>query len=174
MEGFNLLVSTSRGNEASASKEITGLLNKAGDPEATAEKIHIIGLVTAKTALDPFEAIRRIRLLLDERPELFRYTLKVVPLESVILTKTDEIRLACEKIAQKIDENETFRITVNKRHSDLSTNEIINSIASLFDRKVSLKNPDKIVLIEILGNLSGVAVIRPTDIFSVVKERFKR
>jgi len=36
---------------------------------------------------------------------------------------------------------------------------------------VNLENPDKILLIEVLGALTGVSLLKPSDILGVVKEK---
>jgi tRNA acetyltransferase TAN1 len=172
MEDFNLLVATSRGNESAAKKEIMVLLNKAGDPEALSEETSIVGLVVSKTSLDPLEAISRLRSLLTEKPELFRFTLKVVPVKKVVSSNIEDVKASFADARSEIGPGETFRITVNKRHSNLSTVEVIKAVAALIDNKVQLESPDKIVLIEIMGALTGISIIKPIYIFSVVKERF--
>lgn len=171
MEDFNLLISTSRGNENNACSEIWFLLGEIGDREAIVDKTEVAGLVVAKTNLDPFKAIEGLRNLLKEKPQEFRYVLKVVPIEIVVRTRIDEIRKAAAKLHNKILENETFRVTVEKRHSGISSKEIIEAAVENLDRKVDLNNPDKIILIEVLGRLTGVSVIRPRDILSVTKEK---
>jgi tRNA(Ser,Leu) C12 N-acetylase TAN1 len=45
--------------------------------------------------------------------------------------------------------------------------EIIEPLAELIDEKVDLRNPDKIVRIEILGNAAAVSVLKPEDVFSL-------
>ena len=171
IEKFNLLISTSRGNESNACSEIWYLLGEIGDRESMVDRTGVVGLIAARTSLDPFEAVRKLRELLKERPEEFRYILKVIPIEIVVRTDLEEIREAVDKLASKILEEETFRVTVEKRHTELSTRKIIEVAAEKIDRSVSLENPDKIVLIEVLGKLTGVSVIKPEDVFSVVKEK---
>ena len=171
MEDFNLLVSTSRGNENNACSEIWFLLGEIGDREAIVDKTEVAGLVVAKTNLDPFKAIEGLRNLLKERPQEFRYVLKVVPIEIVVRTRIDEIRKAVARLHYKILENETFRVTVEKRHSEISSRDIIEAAVENLDRKVDLSNPDKIILIEVLGRLTSVSVIKPQDIFSITKEK---
>jgi len=168
---FNLLISTSRGNESNACSEAWFLLGKIGDKESLAEKTNVVGLVVAKTILDPFKAIEDLRKTLRERPEEFRYILRVIPIELVVRSDLGEIQKAIAKLSSKIRNEETFRVTVEKRHTQLSQNSIIEVAAAGVERKVDLENPDKIILIEILGPLAGVSVIRPLDILSVVKER---
>jgi len=168
---FNLLISTSRGNENKACSETWYLLGEIGDRGALVEKTNVIGLIVAKTILDPFKVIDDLRKLLSERPEEFRYVLRVIPIEMVVSTDLDEIREAVTKLSPRIFGNETFRVTVEKRHSEIPTSSIIEAAAADIERKVDLENPDKIVLVEVLAKLTGVSVIRPVDILSVTKEK---
>ncbi|MEM1581661.1 MAG: THUMP domain-containing protein [Candidatus Bathyarchaeia archaeon] len=171
MEDFNLLVSTSRGNENNACSEIWFLLGELGDREALVDRTEVAGLIVAKTKLDPFEAVEGLRKILKERPSEFRYVLRVVPIEVVVKTRIEEIKRAAASLHNKILENERFRVTVEKRHSEISTKEIIEAAVENLNRRVDLNNPDKIILIEVLGRLTGVSVIKPRDILSVAKEK---
>jgi len=173
MEDFNLLISTFKGNENNACSEIWFLLGELGDREALVDKTEVAGLVVAKTRLDPFKIIEGLREILRERPWEFRYVLKVIPIEVVVRTRIDEIKRAAASLHHKVQENETFRVTIEKRHSEISSREIIEAAVENLNRKVDLNNPDKIILIEVLGRLTGVSVIRPTDILSVVKEKLQ-
>ena len=67
----------------------------------------------------------------------------------------------------KVNEKETFRITVEKRNSNLSTKEIISTIAKNIQNKVVLEKPDWIILIEILGDATGLSVLTKNDLFSL-------
>jgi len=172
LEEFNLLVSAPRGREHDACSELWFLLGEIGDERAEVDVTPVKGLVCAKTALDPFEVVRRFRQLLAERPEEFRLIQRVIPVERVVRTRLEEIARAARELAlAKIEPGEKFRITVEKRHTTLGTMEIIKAAAEGIDRPVDLKNPDKIVLIEVVGGLTGISVIRPGDILSVPKER---
>ena len=170
LKDFNLIVTTSRGSENDACSEIWFLLGEIGDTNPTVEESGISGLVVAKTSLDPLKAIEDLRRILKEQPEEFRYSLRLIPVEVVVHTSLSEIIAACSRISPRILEQETFRVTVEKRHTGLSRMEIIEAVAENIDRKVDLHNPDKILLIEILGGLTGVSVIEPEDILSVTKK----
>jgi tRNA acetyltransferase TAN1 len=142
-----------------------------GDREVKVDKTGIRGLIAAKTALDPFNVIGKLRTILKERPHEFRYTLRVIPVEKVVRTDLDEIRRSVMELGGKIGENETFRVTVEKRFTSIHTREIIEAAAADIRQKVNLARPDKVVLIEVVGGLTGIAVIRLDDMISVVKER---
>jgi len=171
LKDFNLLATTSRGNEEDLCSEIWYLLREMGDETVQVERVGITGLITVKSGLNPFDVIKNLRHTLETRPEEFRYTLRVIPIESVVRTDLGEIQRAVRKQASEIRERETFRVTVEKRFTDLSSQEIIEATASKVERKVDLESPDKIILVEVVGRLTGISVIEPRDIMSVTKER---
>ena len=88
-------------------------------------------------------------------------------------TDLEEIKKATIELAMKIGENESFRVTVEKRFTTLHTKDLIEAAAGDLDRKANLKNPDKILLIEVLGALTGLSVLKPSDILAVVKEKMR-
>ena len=172
LKDFNLLVTTTRGNEDNACSEIWYLLKEIGDEKAEVDKTGVSGLIAAKTNIDPFEVIAKFREILRERPYEFRYSLRIIPIERVVKTRLEEIAKVAEELAPRIGENETFRITVEKRFTEISTKDVIEAAASKIERKVNLEKPDKILLIEIVGGLTGISLIKPEDIISVSKEKF--
>jgi len=171
LKDFNLLATTARGLEEDACSEIWYLLGEIGDPTAQVEKTGITGLIAAKTTLNPFEVTQKFREILKQRPYEFRYTLRVIPIEKVVHTNLNEIEQAVNELTLKITPNQKFRITVEKRFTSISTKDIIEAAAASIQRQVDLENPDQIVLIEVVGGLTGVSVVKPQDILSTVKEK---
>jgi len=171
LRNFNLLVTTARGNEEEASSEIWYLLGEIGDTAAKVDKTGISGVIAAKTAFEPLEVIEKLRVLLKERPYEFRYSFRIIPVEKVVRTDLGEIQKAVTELAAKIKKNETFRITVEKRFTTTSTKDLIEAAATNIERKVDLNKPDKVILVEVVGGLSGVSVIKPTDILQIARER---
>ncbi|MCL4429314.1 MAG: THUMP domain-containing protein [Chloroflexi bacterium] len=172
IEGFNLIATTSRGNERPMINEILHLLkDELGDAEAQASKTKIRGLIVAKTTLDPIAVIEKFHAILKERPYEFRYALRILPIEKIVPTDLEEIKKATAELATKIGENETFRVTVEKRFTTLHTKDLIEAAAGDLNRKANLENPDKILQIEVLGALTGLSLLKPSDILAVVKEK---
>ena len=102
INGFNLLATTSRGNERAMINEILFMLKEElGDIEAQAAKTKIRGLIVAKTTLDPFTVIEKFRGIIKERPYEFRYALRILPIEKVVPTDLEEIKKAHCRISQK-------------------------------------------------------------------------
>lgn len=162
-----LLITTARGEEFPGKFEAEEVLSSLG-VKAKVEETGIRGLLFAEVD-DALKAVRGISSLLKEKSELFLHTIRYIPLERVVKTRLEEIGNAAEELAAKIGEKESFRITVEKRHTGLHSREIIEEVAKGINRKVDLKNPDWIVLIEIFGAKAGVSVIRPEEIVSTAK-----
>ena len=147
------------------------LTDELGDPAPVADRTGIRGLVAAKSSFNPCEIIEKFRALLQERPYEFRYALRIIPIEKVVPTDIDKIKSTAMELAANIRENETFRVTVEKRFTKIHTRELIEAAATNIERKVNLENPDKILLIEVVGGLTGISLIQPEDILAVIKEK---
>jgi tRNA acetyltransferase TAN1 len=171
LKDFNLLATTSRGNEKQMCSELSYLLKEElGDSAPMIFKTGIRGLVAAKTSLNSCEVIEKFRTIVQERPYEFRYALRVIPVERVVPTDLEEVKRVASELAANIGENETFRVTVEKRFTTLHTRDFIEAAATI-DRKVDLENPDKILLIEVVGGLTGMSLIEPNGVLTVMKEK---
>jgi tRNA acetyltransferase TAN1 len=172
LDEFNLIVSTFRFREEDAEDEILELLDKFGDPTAESEIIGIKGMILVHTSLNALTVVNKLKELVASEPWQVRYILRVLPIQVVVPTTLDAISDAANKLVSKIGKD-TFRITVEKRHNSLGSMQIIKSIAERIDNKVNLENPDWVILVQVLGGLSGVSVLRPNQIFSSVVEKRK-
>jgi tRNA acetyltransferase TAN1 len=68
-----------------------------------------------------------------------------------------------------MSESDTYRITIEKRGSDISSKELIGSIADIIPNKVSLESYDWNVMIQIMGGIVGVSILKEDDIISTLK-----
>jgi tRNA acetyltransferase TAN1 len=170
---FNLIITTQRGNERAAANEVYFVLkDQLGDTTAQTSKTKIRGLIVAKTSLDPYAAIEKFRQILKERPYEFRYALRIVPIEKVVPTTVEDIKAAAAELSKKIAPFESFRVTVEKRFTELHSKDLIEAAAGDLKQKADMENPDKIIQVEVLGALTGVSVIKPRDdVINVLKEK---
>jgi tRNA acetyltransferase TAN1 len=166
---FNLIVTTYRHMESEAEDEIAALLKDFGDNSPVVRKTVLHGLLTCMTSVDPLEVVEKVRKIVQQDPWKVHYVLRLIPVERVVNTNTDEIRDAAKDLAQRIMGNETFRVTVEKRRSDIESMEIVKAVAEVIDRKVDLEKYDWVVLVEIIGKEAGISVLKPEGIFSAVK-----
>jgi tRNA acetyltransferase TAN1 len=167
----DLLATSDIWSMSAACSELWMLLRAAGDEAPSVYRTRVKGLIAAETILEPLEAIRRIREQLQERPEGFKNLLRVLPVEATVPTELDKIAETVSRLAEKITEDESFRVTLEKRRTELRSREVIDVVAEGIDRKVDLEEPDWVVLVEIVGKRTGVAVVPLDGILSVQKER---
>ena len=166
---FNLLVTTYRHMESEAGAEISALLGEIGDEGSEISYTGVSGLLACKTNLDPLEVTQKIKNIVQDEPWKVRYVLRLIPIDIVVNTDVVDIKNAVVNLAVRINESETFRVTVEKRRSNIKSMEIIEAVAGVIDRKVSLGRQDWLVLIEVVGKETGISVIKPDNIFSAVK-----
>jgi tRNA acetyltransferase TAN1 len=89
----------------------------------------------------------------------------------VVDAQLPQLQEAAVGLADGIAAKEKFRITVEKRHTDLASKTIIDTVAKKIERTVNLDSPDKIILIEIIGQLAGLALITQEDVLSIEKAK---
>jgi tRNA acetyltransferase TAN1 len=172
LSDFNLLATTARGNERQMIYEILYLLKEAlGDQTAEASKTGVRGLIVARTSLNPFEVIAKFKAILHERPYEFRYALRIIPVEKVVETSLEALGLASAELASGMGENESFRVTVEKRFTTLHAQEIIEVVATRIKNPVNLDTPDRVLLVEVVGKYTGLSLVKPELILSVPKEK---
>jgi tRNA acetyltransferase TAN1 len=172
LDRFNLIVSTYRFREEDAQDEILELLDKFGDQAAESEIIEIKGMIVVQSSLDPIAVIDKLKELVASEPWQVRYVLRVLPVQVVVPTRLDTIILAARDLIKKMGDD-TFRVTVEKRHNSLGSMQIVKAIADQISNKVDLENPGWVILVQVLGGLTGVSVLRPHQIFSSVVEKRK-
>ena len=168
---MNLIVTCARHLEPETEEELRGFLDEFGDSEPTVTITSMSGILTAETKLDPVKVVRKIKEMLLDEPWSVRYSLRIIPIQRVVETKMEEIEKIVEELAKNISKDEKYRISIEKRNSDMSSQEIITKIASKIKNQVSLEFPDKVVLIEILGNKTGISVLKKSDILSTEKTK---
>ncbi|MFX1481977.1 MAG: THUMP domain-containing protein [Promethearchaeota archaeon] len=157
---YNLLVATPRDRERAAKSEIMYFVGDLlEDAEIKVVPTHISGLLACRTSLDPFDVIHRLREFAIENPYQFRFAIRFTPLEECVDSRIEDIVDATRRLLPKIGEDETFRVTVRRRHTELETMDVVTAVAAEIPRKVNLDAPDKTVLVEIVGDWTGLSVL---------------
>jgi len=168
---MNLIVTCPRHLEPETEEELRDILEEFGDSDIKVTITNMSGILTADTQLDPIEVVKKIKEMLLDEPWSVRYCKRIIPIQKVIESKIEEIEKNVEELSNQILEDETYRISIEKRNSDLSSKEIITKIANKIKNKVSLEFPDKILLVEILGNKTGISILKKADILSTEKTK---
>jgi len=168
---LNLIITCPRHFEEEASEEVKRILIELGDQEPKIIISSMPGILTGITSLNPIESIEKIREKILDEPWSIRYCLRIIPIQGVCKTNIIEIEDEILKKIGVIKSEDSYRITIEKRNSKVSSDEIISKIAKNISNKVSLERPDWVILIEIIGDEAGVSVIRNNNILSVEKTK---
>lgn len=168
---MNLIITCARNLESETKNEIKKILDELGDQEPEILNVGMRGILMVDTTIEPSKIIDWIRNKVVEEPWLIRYCLRIIPIQSITETNIDKIKQNVIKLKDSIQKNDSYRITVEKRNTSVSTNEIITEVAKIFPNKVSLNKPDFTVLIEILGDKTGISILKDSELFSLDKSK---
>ena len=161
-------MTSAKGLEAKASAEFKEIALLSGIRKVVIDRSAYDGVIEVDVE-NPKALLSFLTDFVRSEPFRVRYILRVIPVDRVVDTKVQEIVKAVKELSSSIGPGETFRITIEARDSPYSDKELIDALADAVDRKVSLASPDKIVLLEIFGEYSGISVISPHDIVSIQK-----
>jgi len=124
-------------------------------------QLPIRGLFIVAIDEEPLPVLKKVDETVKAKLFTFKYCKRVTPLEQLVKSETEEIITALIPSMEQIPEEATWRITLNRRHTNLDRNGLINAIAShpkAPKGKVNLQNPKWYIVVEILGEWAGVGV----------------
>ena len=168
---MNLLVTCARNLETETKNEIGKILGEIGDQESEILNVGMRGILMVNTSIEPSKIIDWVNDKVVEEPWLIRYCLRMIPIQSVTETEMSKITKEVIKLKDVFKQNDSYRITIEKRNTDMSSNEIITEVAKIFPNKVSLNQPDWVILIEILADKTGISILKENEIFSLDKAK---
>ena len=166
---MNLLITCQRNMEYETINEITQLLDIFGDSNPNILKTKFSGIIIAETVLEALEVIERFRRKIENEPWELRYSSRIIPIQKICQTDLALIRQNVIDLIPSIKSDETYKISLEKRDSDIMRSEIISNIADLLTNKVSLEEPDWEIILQILGDKTGIGVMPKNSILSITK-----
>jgi len=168
---LNLIITCARSLESETKNEISKILDELGDQEPEILNVGMRGILMVNTIIETSKIMDYVKNKVIEEPWLIRYCLRIIPIQMITETEIDKIEQNVIKLKDTIQKNDSYRITIEKRNTSISSNEIITEIAKIFPNKVSLNQPDWIILIEILGNKTGISILKNDEMFSLDKAK---
>lgn len=166
---FNLLLSCRRFQEAESCQELRRII----DEEETLESLEwckvtgITCLVVAKLQGDAHAFVSRIGQLVKKMPWIIRELLKIQPIDFVVDSTVVAIREGSKELAKRMSKTDKFRINLNRRDTELDRDKLLHEIAIQFPGKVDLETYDWVVTVEILGPVTGLALVKEKEIVSL-------
>jgi tRNA acetyltransferase TAN1 len=112
----------------------------------------------------------RLKQVIIKEQFSFRACRKFTPLDCLIKSSLEGITEATRPLLAKVPQKVPWRIESSRRHSKIKRSTVIEKIASLPEApkgKVNLENPKWLIIIEIIGEWTGVGVFPADKILSV-------
>ncbi|GBL40779.1 hypothetical protein EMGBD3_01470 [Nitrosarchaeum sp.] len=106
-----------------------GILEKIGDSEPTITITNMSGILTAETKLESIEVVKKIKEMLLDEPWCIRYCLRIIPIQKITETKIESIEEEITDLIKLISNGESYRISIEKRNSNISSQELISRVA---------------------------------------------
>ena len=168
---MNLLVTCARNLETETKNEIEKILGEIGDQEPEILNVGMRGILMVNTNIESSKLITWVKDKVVEEPWFIRYCLRMIPIQTITETEMSKITENVTELKNVIKQNDSYRITIEKRNTDMSSTEIITEIAKIFPNEVSLNQPDWVILIEILGDKTGISILKDSEMFSLDKAK---
>ena len=168
---MNLLVTCARNLETETKNEIEKILGEIGDQEPEILNVGMRGILMVNTNIESSKIITWVKDKVVEEPWFIRYCLRMIPIQTITETEMSKITENVTELKNVIKQNDSYRITIEKRNTDMSSTEIITEIAKIFANEVSLNQPDWVILIEILGDKTGISILKDSEMFSLDKAK---
>ena len=168
---MNLLVTCARNLETETKNEIEKILGEIGDQEPEILNVGMRGILMVNTNIESSKIITWVKDKVVEEPWFIRYCLRMIPIQTTTETEMSKIAENVIKLKNVMKQNDSYRITIEKRNTDMSSTEIITEIAKIFPNEVSLNQPDWVILIEILGDKTGISILKDSEMFSLDKAK---
>ena len=153
--------------ESQTINEISKIMYEFGDTDSKTANTKYSGILKIETILDLHELLKKFKEKIENEPWELRYCSRIIPIQKTCQTDLISIKQNIIDLISSIKQNETYKISIEKRDSELIRNEIISNVANLLTNKVSLEKPDWEIIIQIIGDETGVSVLPKNSIISV-------
>ena len=159
----NLVVTYDPSHGTMAKQEIEYLFRKIKMPVSFTES-QVTGLFRLKT-MDAREAVKKLTGLSESEPGLFLTTRHFVPVDAWTASNVKDMQKAISGLEHEISNSDKWKLDLHKRQWDeMNENELVHELTDVVDRpKVDLKNPDKIIHVEIIGNQAGISLLKKKE-----------
>lgn len=160
----NLIVTFDPSRAGKAKEEVKSVMEEKGEKAEFLES-EVAGLFLLRTN-NPKHLVKELR----SAPEKFEYTFHWIPVEKWCSSDLDTLAEEMKKMDAKIKPEESWKLNLTKRCYEGRTNELIAKLTENINKpKVDLKNPDKVVEVEIIGERAGIALLDKDEILDVPK-----
>ncbi|OYT41495.1 hypothetical protein B6U80_01245 [Candidatus Pacearchaeota archaeon ex4484_26] len=168
MVDANLLVTYDPSHRGGAKQEVETVLKEVGaDPEFLESNVAGLFQLNVK---EPKVIVKKLIALCKSDKDKFNLTYHYIPVDEWVETDVQKMQEVTKKLGERIKQEEKWKMNLNKRSYEGDTKDLIIKLTDPIDKpKVDLKNPDKIVQVEIIGNKTGISLLEKDELLEVPK-----
>jgi tRNA acetyltransferase TAN1 len=164
----NLIVTYDPTHENKAREEVEQLL----EDKPTFLDSEFEGVFLLHTKEDAKKITKHLTEVCSNEPYKFKYTSRWIPVENWCAPTEEELGALVKEMNEKIGATETWKIDIVKRGSESSTSKLVGKLTEHVTRPhVDLKNPEKIIKIEIIGDRAAIALLKRDEYLSLGKQK---
>jgi len=172
MEDFNLLVTYHPNQPGLAEREVVNCVENAGEEVEELESSCVNGVLCVRVTGDAKRVVSDIHMEFREDPNILAHTFHWVPVERWVPATVEDMTEVARELAQGIADDERWMMHVHKRRHDMTTEELVLALTDPISKgKVDLRNPEKIILVEVLGPMAAMALITPDEVINANRMR---
>jgi len=164
----NLMVTYDPNHQVMAEAEVSDVFKRINE-ELNFLRSEIEGVFKIRTSR-PRDAVKKLVKLCLAEPDIFKMTYQYVPIDTWCASDVKEMQQVIRELETDIKSSEKWKMMLNKRSYDMPAIDLVIALTDVVDKpRVDLKNPEKVIRVEIFGNKAGIALLRADESLSVMK-----
>ncbi|HOK27850.1 MAG TPA: THUMP domain-containing protein [Methanomassiliicoccaceae archaeon] len=172
MEHYNLLVTYHPTRAGLAEKEVRKRVEEAGERVEELVNSCISGVFCVEVSGDVKQLVSDIREEFWEDPGMLTHTFHWMPVDRWVKANVEDMTDAARELSEGIEETERWMMHMHKRRHDMTSEELVLALTEPISKgKVDLRNPDKIIAVEVLGGMAGMSLVTRDQVIDANRMR---
>ncbi len=173
MRDYNVLVTYHPNEKANAQEEVSTVLRDAGIRLEDMIESIVPGLLHLRVEGNGARQIKRLRDFALRFPEVFRHTHRWTPIEQWLRSTPEAMTSGARTLGERIGEDERWMLSLNKRlYEGAGSKELMRMLTDQINAgPVDLENPQKVLVVEIVGEYAGFSLLSPGEYLDVNEAR---
>ena len=164
----NLIVTFDPAHAGKAKEEVNALLTEVGEkPKLMESGVDGLFFLNVK---DPKGIVKKLVGECKKNPDKFGSTFHWSPVDKWCTSKVEDMSKVLKGIDAKMDPDESWKMNLSKRQYKGETPDLIIKLTDNINKpKVDLRNPQKIVKVEIIGKKAAIALLDASEFLDTSK-----
>jgi len=170
---YNIVVTYHIKDPEGAVEEAVLRLKDVGKNVEDKMQSSVPGLLLVRVSGDPKEAVRSLREFALKFPEVFIHTHRWTPIERWVAPEEGAMIRAAKDLGVGIRDGDKWKLDLHARSfKKCSLKDLVCILTDPIDRgKVDLEHPEKMLVVEVVSDAVGFALVSKDEVFDINKVR---